>query len=205
MTRVLRVLGAVTCAAMLAAAAGCVATQAPPDTSPTLTTGTVGGTLHMTIVPGAAVPPVLVSVAGTMVNANISRLGDFVLANVPEGPLELRFTGDRIAAVLPAGQIAGGETVTLSVRLTPAAAVIESVSRVRGSEALVEGAIEEPGVPLPEGTLIVGGRTISVPPGTVIRGTSNGSGAGALKTGTRVRVTGTVHAAGVTAREILVL
>ena len=63
----------------------------------------------------APVQPVLVSVAGTTLNANVSRLGDFVLANVPEGPLELRFTGEGIAAILPLGTLAGGGAVRIAV------------------------------------------------------------------------------------------
>lgn len=168
------------------------------------TTGVVGGTVHMTAVPGAAVQPILVSVGGTMHNANVSRLGDFVLANVPAGPLELRFTGEGIAAVLPAGEIAGGETVTFAIRLRAAEAVIESMSRIRGTAALVEGAIETPGVPLPDGTIIVGGRTITIPPGLAITG-SPGASAGALKPGVRVRITGVASAAGVTAQDIVIL
>lgn len=151
----------------------------------------------MTIVPGAAVQPILVTVAGTTLTANVSRLGDFVLSNVPAGPLELRFTGEGIAAVLPVGQIAGGETVTLAIRLLPAQGVIESMSRLRGTSAIVEGVIEVPGLPLPANTIIVGGRTIIIPDG--VAPTS------ALKPGVRVRVTGTAGAAGVTAQEVAIL
>lgn len=158
----------------------------------------------MSAVQGAAIQPILVSVGGTMLNTNVSRPGDFVIANVPAGPLELRFTGEGVAAILPVGEIAGGETVTMSIRLTPAAAAIESISRIRGSEAVVEGAIEEPGMQLPPDTLIVGGRTITIPPGTAVKAGLNGVAA-ALKPGTRVRVTGTASATGVTAREIVIL
>ena len=98
-------------------AAGCGSANEPPKTSPIATTGVVGGTVETSIVRGAEVPSILVSIGGTTLTANVSRLGDFVIANVPEGPLELRFTGEGIAAVLPAGEMAGGETVTLTVRL----------------------------------------------------------------------------------------
>jgi hypothetical protein len=181
---------------MLVSGCGLAGTP-PPDTSPIATTGVVGGTVHMTIVPGAPVQSILVTVGGTTLTANVSRLGDFVLSNVPAGPLELRFTGEGIAAVLPAGQIAGGETVTLAIRLTPAEGVIESMSRLRGTSAIVEGVIEVPGLPLPANTIIVGGRTIMIPPGV--------ASSAALKPGVRVRVTGTASAAGVTAQEVAIL
>lgn len=153
--------------------------------------------MRTTIVPGAPVQPILVSVGGTTLTANVSRLGDFVLSNVPAGPLELRFTGEGVAAVLPVGEMAGGETVTVAVRLMPTEGVIESMSRIRGTSALVEGAVEAPGLPLPANTIIVGGRTIMVPPGV--------ASIAALKPGVRVRVTGTASAAGVTAQQVVIL
>ena len=185
--------------------AACVGGRTPPSTSPIATTGVVGGTVQMSAAPGAPLPSILVSVAGTTLNGNVSQLGDFVIANVPDGPLELRFTGEGIAAVLPVGAIAGGETVTLAVRLTAADAAIESMSRQRGSDTLVEGAIEAPGLPLPANTIIVGGRTIVIPSDALIKSSSNGAGAAALKPGVRVRVSGTAGAAGVTAREVVIL
>ena len=187
------------------ASAACAGGRTPPSTSPIATTGVVGGTVQMSAAPGTPLPSILVSVGGTTLNGNVSRLGDFVIANVPDGPLELRFTGEGIAAVLPAGAIAGGETVTLAIRLAPAEAAIQSMSRQRGSDTLVEGAIEAPGLPLPANTIIVGGRTIIIPSDAVIKTSSNGAGAAALKPGVRVRVIGTASAAGVTAREVSIL
>lgn len=186
----------------LIAVGACAGGTRPPDTSPLAESGVVGGTLEMSIVPGAAVPPVLVSVAGSTLNTNVTRLGDFVIPNVPAGPLELRFTGAGIAASLGLGTLAAGETLTVNVRLTPAGAAIASISRVRGTDALVEGQIEEPGAPLPPNMLIVGGRTILIPDGTPVR--SSDGAPRELRAGARIRVTGTVSAAGVTAREVTV-
>ena len=163
----------------------------PPDTSPLAESGMVGGTLRMSIVEGAAVPPVLVSVAGATMTAAVSRLGDFVLTNVPAGPLELRFTGDGIAATLPLGAMTGGETITVSVLLTPAQATVDAIARVRGDQALIEGTVEAPTTPLPSGTFIVGGRVVSLPAGGTMP-----------KPGTRIRVTGTITGAGIVAREL---
>jgi hypothetical protein len=179
--------------------------KAPPSTSPIATTGVVGGTVQMSTARGASLPSILVSVGGTTLHSNVSGLGDFVIANVPDGPLELRFTGEGIAAVLPVGAIAGGETVTLGVRLAASEAAIESMSRQRGTDTLVEGAIEAPGLPLPANTIIVGGRTIIIPSDAVIKSSSNGGSAAALRPGVRVRVSGTTGPAGVTAREVVIL
>ena len=113
---------------------------------------------------------------------------------MPAGPLELRFTGDGIAAALPLGSIQAGETITLHVRLTPTQAAADAISRIRGTEALVEGVIETPTTPLPPNTIIVGGRIVTLP-----------AGIAAPKPGTRVRVTGVVNGGGVAARELTVL
>ena len=176
------------------AAAACAGGTTPPKTSPIAETAVVSGIVEMSVVPGAAVPSVMVSVAGATMTANVSRLGEFVLPNVPAGPLELRFTGEGIAAALPAGAVAGGEVVTMRVRLTPAQAAIDSIVRIRGTAALVEGRVDTPGTPLPPNTVIVGGRIVIVPAGTP-----------ALKPGMRVRVTGTIDASGITAQSVTIL
>lgn len=166
---------------------------APPATSPTIETGVVGGRVLMPSASGADVGRLIVSLVGAPLSANVGSLGDFVLANVPAGPLALHFTGEGIATGLDAGAIAGGETVSLVVRLDSTAARVDSVSRVRGNDAMVEGPIEAPPATLPPNTIIVGGRTVLLPEGTA-----------RLTPGMRVRITGTVSAAGIIARDIVI-
>lgn len=174
----------------------------PPLTSPIADNGVVGGRIFLET-PGAATDTVLVAAAGTEMTATVSGLGEFVLPNVPAGPLELRFTSPATAASLPLGEIAGGETIALTVRLAGNTATLISISRVRGSDAMVEGVIEPPGAA--DGTLIVGGRTVTLPPGTPVqRGGAAGTAAD-LAAGVRVRITGVSSAAGITAREIVIL
>lgn len=184
-----RALPALLIALTIAACGG----NAPPETSPTAETGVVGGRVLMPSASGADVPRLTVSLVGAPISANVGSLGDFVLANVPAGPLALRFTGEGIATGLDAGAIAGGETVSLVVRLDGNAAYVDSVSRVRGNDAMVEGPIEASPATLPPNTIIVGGRTVLVPGGTT-----------SLTPGMRVRVTGTVSAAGIIARDIVI-
>ncbi len=146
--------------------------------------------------PGA--PGVTVRVVGTSVSADVDGFGHFVLPNVPAGPLELHFTGPGLASGLDAGEIAGGETVTLSVRVEATTLRIEAIARVRGSDATIEGVIEASGASgdiLTSNTIIVGGRSVQLPAGT---------GAN-LKPGMRVRATGTVSAAGIIARDLTIL
>lgn len=167
--------------------------SAPPETSPTVETGVVGGRVLMPSASGANVPRLIVNLVGAPISANVSNLGEFVLANVPAGPLALHFTGEGIAAGLDAGAIAGGETVSLVVRIDDDTARVEAVSRVRGNDAMVEGPIETPPAALPPNTIIVGGRTVLLPDDTP-----------GLTPGMRVRITGTVSAAGIIARDIVI-
>ena len=166
---------------------------APPATSPIADTGVVGGRVLMPSASGANVPRLIVNLVGAPISANVGSLGDFVLANVPAGPLALHFTGEGIAAGLDAGAIAGGETVSLVVRIDDDTARLDAVSRVRGNDAMVEGPIETPPAALPSNTIIVGGRTVLLPEGTA-----------SLTPGMRVRITGTVSAAGIIARDIVI-
>src|SRR5687768_8045829 len=112
--------------------AGCSVSR-PPDTSPTTETGVVGGRLVMP--EGADASRASVRVVGTDVSAAVGATGEFVLPNVPAGPLELYFTGQGLASGIAAGEIAGGETVTLNVHAGENALRIESIARVRGNEA----------------------------------------------------------------------
>jgi hypothetical protein len=128
------------------------------------------------------------------VSAAVGASGEFVLPNVPAGPLELHFTGPGLAAGIAAGEIAGGETVTLNVLVDVGALRIDSIARVRGNDATIEGTIEASG-DLPANTIIVGGRSVQLPEGRMA----------GLKPGMRVRVSGTVSAAGIIARDLAIL
>lgn len=186
-----------TAAALLIAftVCSCGSAHPPPDTSPTNATGVVGGRLVIPGNPDRNTTATSVTVAGTQVSAAIDGFGAFVLPNVPAGPLELRFSGNGPAAGVSAGEIAGGETVTLNIRVDGDLLRIDSIARVRGNEATIEGVIEASGDTLPANTIIVGGRSVQLPEGR----------SAALTPGVRVRVIGTVSAAGIVARELVIL
>lgn len=175
--------------------AACGGGSAPPRMSPTITTGVVGGRVAMAAGTSAAGPRLSVHVVGTEISTTVSSLGEFALANVPAGPLELLFSGQGVSAGVSAGEIAGGETVTLVVRLDGARAAIDAIARIRGSEATLEGPIDAPLDALPPNTIIVAGRSVTLPPG---------AGPG-LAPGVRVRVTGVVSGPGIVARAIDIL
>nr|MBA3950178.1 hypothetical protein [Acidobacteriota bacterium] len=143
----------------------------------------------------AGAPPISVYVVGTSVSTTVSSVGEFVLPNVPAGPLELLFSGQGMSAGVAAGDIAGGETVSLAVRLDGSRAVVESIARVRGADATLEGTIDAPLDALPPNTIIVAGRSVTLP-------ADAGPG---LTPGVRVRVTGTVNGPGIIARAVDIL
>lgn len=178
-------------ALLLAACGG----SAPPRTSPTITTGVVGGRVVMPAAAPAGAPRLTVHVVGTSVSTTVSSIGEFVLPNVPAGALELLFSGQGMSAGVTAGEIAGGETVSLALRLDGSRATIDAIARIRGADATLEGTIDAPLDTLPPNTIIVAGRSVTLPPG---------AGPG-LTPGVRVRVTGTVNGPGIIARAIDIL
>jgi hypothetical protein len=182
-------------ALVLVALSACGGGATPPRTSPTLTTGVVGGRVAMPSEPAPGAPRMTVHIVGTALSAMVNSTGDFVLANVPAGPLELLFSGQGMSAGVTAGEIAGGETVSLEVRLDGTRAAIDAIARVRGDEATLEGAIESPREDMPANTIVVAGRSVTLPAG---------AGPG-LTPGTRVRVTGSVSGPGIIARTIDIL
>lgn len=175
--------------------AACGGAGAPPRTSPTITTGVVGGRVTMPDAAPAGAPRITVHVVGTPVSTTVSSIGEFVLPNVPAGPLELLFSGQGMSAGVAAGEIAGGETVSLVLRLDGSRAAIDAIARIRGADAMLEGTIDAPLETLPPNTIIVAGRSVTLPPG---------AGPG-LAPGVRVRVTGVVNGPGIIARTVHIL
>lgn len=173
----------------------CGGGSAPPRTSPTITTGIVGGRVTMPDAAPAGAPRITVHVVGTSISTTVSSIGEFVLPNVPAGPLELLFSGQGMAAGVTAGEITGGETVSLALRLDGSRATIDAIARIRGADAMLEGTIDAPLESLPLNTIIVAGRSVTLPAG---------SGPG-LAPGVRVRVTGVVNGPGIIARTVDIL
>lgn len=178
-----------------AVASSACALQAPPTTSPTLSAGVVGGRVTMGPGDSESLARLTVHVAGTPLSTAVGSTGEFVLPNVPEGPLTLLFSGPGTSSAVDAGSLAGGETVTLVVTLAGVRAALVSIARVRGSEATIEGVIDTPDGALPPGTIIVAGRTVTLPAGRSMAG---------LAPGVRVRIAGVVSGAGIIARDIVI-
>lgn len=169
--------------------------SSPPDTSPTATTGVIGGRLAVDGASRAEFARMTVHVVGTGISTTVGSAGDFVLPNVPAGALELLLSGQGTSVGVRAGEVAGGETVTLTLTIREGRASIDSIARVRGAEATLEGRIEAPGGVLPPNTILVAGRSVTLPAG---------AGPG-LTPGVRVRVTGRLDGPSIIARDIVIL
>ncbi len=175
------------------ALAGC-AGAAPPETSPASTTGVVAGRV-VAGPSGAGLAGAIVTVEGTSLSTRAGSTRDFVLTNVPAGALALHISAaPAISARFAAGALAGGETVTLTLDGAASTARAIALARVRGTDALLEGPVEPAPAGLPANTIIVGGRSVTLP-----------AGSPALTPGMRVRVTGSVNGASIVARVIVIL
>lgn len=109
-----------------------------------------------------------VAIPGTAMVSLVSSDGQFSLANVPGGRIELRVTGPGIDARIDLGVVQAGEIVTITLRVNGTAVLLESVTRrfrddeVRGVVTLVSGGC-------PSLTLMVGQRIVRTNAGTLFR------------------------------------
>lgn len=165
---------------------------APPATSPTVTTGVVGGHVRAAS-SGFDVSGLTVTAGGPGIVSRVGSRGDFVLANVPAGPLTLHFAGAGLAAGLDLGELSGGETITLVIVIAGSQLRVDTIARIHGDDAVIEGTVEPPPPGLPDGSIVVGGRTVTLP-----------ADKPDVRPGMRVRVSGTLTAAGIQAREVII-
>src|SRR6188474_3510099 len=76
---------------------------------------TITGTAHSTS--ASALNSLTVRVVGTQLTTRADSAGQFTLANVPSGTVELLFTGPGVDARLSLGSVAQGEKVTIVVQV----------------------------------------------------------------------------------------
>ena len=112
---------------------------------------------------GSASDPMKVQVVGTDIVATVSLAGQFVLNGVPSGQIQLHFFGAGVNATVTIGQIATGETVTISVTVVGTTAVVESEARKAPDQAeeQIEGRIESLPPTQAAGAFVVAGRTVT--------------------------------------------
>ena len=138
---------------------------------------------------GSAINGLVVTVAGTAIKSSIDAAGRFRLDGVPNGDLQLQFTGP-VTATIPVPQVQPSETITLVLSLSTTTVTLESQLRSGAGDEQVEGRIESLPPTMPAGSLKVAGRTVITDGSTIFR---NGGGTAAfadLEIGFRVHVKG---------------
>jgi hypothetical protein len=171
---------------------------------------TIGGTVHSGAASsltgasaGAAMPGLLVSVAGTSISSGLDAAGRFALAGVPPGDVQLQFSGP-VAATLPVTQVQPSETISMVLTVTSSSVAVDSQVRSAGGEEQVEGRVEALPPAVPVGTLRVAGRTIETDSNTAIRDPEAGRSFSDLEIGQRVHVKGRTSGDSMLASSILI-
>ena len=170
-----------------------------------------GATISGTVNSGATTRSVMpmadgmtVQVVGTSISSPVGSGGAFSLTGVPAGSSGLRFLGTGVDATATLSPVSEGETVTLVVGVSGSTATIESETRSSNGQVELEGRIESLPPTQPANTLIVGGRTVTVGPDTVIRDGNGTRSFADLAIGLRVHVTGRVDGAALAAQTITI-
>ncbi len=149
-----------------------------------------------------APPGLLVSVAGTAINASVDAAGKFQLKNVPPGLADLRFSAPGLSAALGLSDLKGGDDVTIQVSLTSSSATIESDRRSNGKQEQLEGRVESLPPTTAAGSLVVAGRTVITNSSTKFYMQGQTATFADLALGQRVHVKGQTGTGGMTASSV---
>ena len=140
---------------------------------------------------GGSSGSVTVSVAGTNIVSGLDSTGRFRLVGVPNGPIELQFTGGGLDASLRL-TVAEGERIELTIRVTDSSIRIEAERREHGRDATrIEGLISE--LDATARTIRVAGALVEVPASAVIQRGSQTLAFADLHVGDRVDVRGALE------------
>ena len=153
-----------------------------------LVTGTVQATAAAS---GAALT---VQVTGTNLTAAVSPVGQFSIANVPAGPVELRFSAPGVDAKVTVGTVAAGDTLNVIVQVSGSSAVVRSEDRNNGSgEQRITGAVARLTGTASAFTFFIGTREVRGASSTQFTGQGSSSqGFTNLRNGATVEVRGSM-------------
>ena len=149
---------------------------------------------------------ITVTIVGTNISATVDGLGRFTLSGVPEGTLQLQFSGPGTSATLTISGVGQQDQIQIAVTVNGNSVVLESQHRSsNGNRVEVEGRITA--VDAAARTLQVAGIQVNVPASADIRRHSGGSQTlqfSDLAVGMEVEVRGTREGAVLTATEVRV-
>jgi len=159
-------------------------------TGAVLGAGSGSGSTGSTTAATGPAASIVVTIVGTSISAIVDAKGQFTLTNVPGGTLQLQFTGPNVNGILTLTNVQAGQTIELAIDITGGGVALEGERRSTGSEEQVEGRIESLTSGGGGGTLVVGGRTVTVDADTQILQGSQALAFSALQVGQRVHVKG---------------
>lgn len=217
MRKTYTVLASLAVAALVATACGSNSSPVAPASSPAATatptaptsgsgTAMISGTLAGATSSSAAMRPEAVTITITISGTNISTTATpgstFVLNGVPAGNVELHFMGSGVDARNTIADVADNEQIHIVVNVHGTSADVEINDREGGNHGVeLEGLIGS--INVGARTMVVGGRTVSVPANVVIRHGNTPFTLADLKIGQRVHVKGTMNGSTIVASEVM--
>jgi hypothetical protein len=201
-----RHLGAILCAAMMAAAcsgkstmptapSGAQPTPATPGGPTTQSTATIKGNVRNASSSGT------VSIAGTSMSAALDAAGRFMLGGVPTGDVQLQVNTAGAAGSVPIAAVLPSQTIEVVVAMGSGSATLESEVRHGAGEAEVKGTITALPPTTAALTFTAAGKTVVTNSSTVFSGGPTKSFAD-LKVGMRVEAEGTLSGDTLTATRV---
>jgi hypothetical protein len=192
-----RSLGAILCAAVLAAACSGKGTAPTSPSSAQPTPATPGGptsqsTATITGNVRNASSSGTVSIAGTSMSAALDAAGRFTLGGVPAGDVQLQVNTAGTAGSVPIAAVLPAQTIEVVVAMGSGSATLESEVRHGAGEAELKGTITALPPTTPALTFTAAGKTVRTDSSTVFVSGSMPKTFGDLKVGMRVEVHGTL-------------
>jgi hypothetical protein len=145
-----------------------------------------------------------VSIVGTSISSGIDAAGRFNLPGVPPGDVRLQFKATGLDAIVPITPVQPSQSVDLVVNVSGSTVMVEADLRTTAGEVELEGRIESLPPTMPDGSLVVAGRTVNTTGTTRIEQGGAERTFDALLIGMRVHVKGTASGTAVTATRIII-
>ena len=177
--------------------------KASSPTSPSL--NSAGATINGSVVgatPGIALSGLHVSIVGTGLKSTVDGSNHFSFLNVPEGSVQLQFSGPGVNATLGLGDVHGSPTMSVKVKLDSSSATLESEAADSPGEQEIHGAIVAVPPTTAAGSFTVGSETILTDVNTKITQGSTVKTFADLKVGLHVEVHGAAATGGTLATRV---
>jgi hypothetical protein len=145
----------------------------------------------------------IVTVVGTSISTHVQGNGKFTLENVPAGDVSLQFTGPGTNATVTISGLSEGQQVQITVSVHGSNASIESETDSGSGENGVELEGQIASIDVAGQTMVVNGKTVSVPATATIRHGGTSVAFADLQVGQRVHVKGTAQGTQIVATEVI--